>query len=802
MSRIVICEKGTQAENLRKALGSSHGKILAAQGHLLEMVEPAEVNPAWAGRFQPGLMWPGHFYPMKVKDATRAKYNAIRDALRDATEVVIATDLDREGQVIGDELLEMLGFKGKSYRAIFNAEDPKSLKEAFSKLVPNSEYFNLYQSGVARQQADKISNLSLTRTATAIMGSEALRGAIGVGRVKTPVLSIICRRELEILNFKSEDLFDVQANTKVESGTLVLGCNKIPATLLKEQAAQPEAELDTDLEALGEDGAALQEEESTSSRIKRRDIADGLAAAVTGYQGKIAAKQERKEQGPPKLFSLTSLQALTSKKFGWNGDKTLKVAQQLYSERGIITYPRGQNKYLPENELPNVPLMVKSLLAVSELSGLASVLTKPQPRLGTNGHFSDKDRAGDSHYAIVPNVNEADKFSSIMGELSADERKLFEVIARQYLAALAPDYEYLQTTIQMPFEWRGHIWDFRASGSVPITHGWKEILGKGGDGKVEEPDLPAVKNGEAGTVTNAVVRSTKTKPPTRHTDGSLLVLMEEAWRLVPPGPNREKLRATKGIGTPATRPGIIKGLFDQGQLELSGKSIKPTSGGMLIFKGLSETCPNVCDPRRTAMWEMLWDAVAQGKMSAMDAVKKVLIDTQSEIDLIVTNGKDANITIGKTQRPTMNMVNAADTIAKRKNIKPPVKYKTDAAVCRAFLQKHLPKREPGQEGAPSAPSEAQLNYANRIAEQIGKPLPDTATGNARELSKWIETNKPADNPPTEKQVGFARRLAEENDVALPKDVETSMSACSAFIKKYMGKSKSGGNSSGSSRKSK
>ncbi|MEP1880607.1 MAG: toprim domain-containing protein, partial [Roseibium sp.] len=310
---VIICEKPSQARSLQKALGSRYGKILPARGHILTLKEPDDVREDWK-EWSSELLWPGKFYEKKPVADTRSMLNAIKTAAQSAKRIIIATDCDREGMLIGGEIVDHINFRGEVLRAIFNAEDPKSLQDAFKKLEPAENHHGLYMSGQAREQADQISNLSLTRTATVSLKAPGTKGAIGIGRVKTPVLGIICARELEIKNFVPQDMFEIDALTKVSAGELTLSCSRLPKSLIKEQEAEAEADEDEE-ELTGDDAAALADADSMVGRILRKDIAEKLKSAVVGFKGPLRSKAERKKQGPPKLFDLTAMQSACSSKF-------------------------------------------------------------------------------------------------------------------------------------------------------------------------------------------------------------------------------------------------------------------------------------------------------------------------------------------------------------------------------------------------------------------------------------------------------------------------------------------------------
>jgi DNA topoisomerase-3 len=216
--QIVITEKTSQAKDIRSAVGSRYGDILPAEGHLFELLEPEDVVPAWK-RWSPILLRPEGLYGTRPAEGGNkaAKLKAIREALRSAKRVWLATDCDREGQLIGQEILEHYQYRGQIMRVLFTAQDSQTIRDAFARAKPNSEYASLYAAAVARRQADQIYNLSLTRAATVILGRGA-RGVIGVGRVKTPTLAIVCKRELEIRNFVPLAYFEVVATANVAGG--------------------------------------------------------------------------------------------------------------------------------------------------------------------------------------------------------------------------------------------------------------------------------------------------------------------------------------------------------------------------------------------------------------------------------------------------------------------------------------------------------------------------------------------------------------------------------------------------------
>ena len=588
---IIITEKNSQARDVRTALGTRYGQILPAEGHLIMLREPEEVNPEWK-RWTPVLLRPEGLFGTKPAPGGNKprKLKAIKDALRSARRVWLATDCDREGQLIGQEILEHFRFRGEVMRVMFTAQDPKTIRDAFASAKPNTAYENLYAAAVARQQSDQIYNLSLTRTATVLLG-RGERAVIGVGRVKTPTLAIVCRRELEIRAFRPQAYFEVVATAHAAGGTFLM-------------------------------------RHAPQEKILKRYDAAVIAARADGFTGPLSVKVEGKRQAPPRLHDLPTLQRLCSARFGWTAAKTLEVAQELYDGEGkkLITYPRAESRYLPESLIQDVSKMVAALTAGKSFGSLP-MPPEPIVRRGKQGHFWDKGLEGVSHHAIIPNVNTVADLRLIWPRLSKDERLLFMVIARSYLAALMPDFRYRQTTASLDVGGAA----FQAVGRQPIEIGWRAVYGEederqGRDGEDTKDDrqmLPPLRDGETVGLSEPAVEAKETKPPPRYSEGTLIEAMANAWRFVENPEHRERLKEAKGIGTPATRAEIIQGLKRQELLAASGKHIVPTERGLALFGVLEKADGALVDPAVTAKLEFLLDEVLVGRRRAEEAIDAV-----------------------------------------------------------------------------------------------------------------------------------------------------------------------------------
>ena len=493
--QIVITEKSSQAKDVRAAVGSRYGAVLPAEGHLLDLCEPEDANPAWK-RWSTDLLKPEGLYGTKPATGGNkaAKLKAIRAALRTAKRVWLATDCDREGQLIGQEILEYCSYRGEVMRVMFTAQDPKTIRDAFGRARPNAEHAPLYAAAVARRQADQIYNLSLTRTATVTLGRGA-QGVIGVGRVKTPTLAIACKRELEIRDFVPVSYFEIAA-------------------------------------AAHAGGGAFRMRHAPKVRILKRADAEAVVKAARDFAGPLGVRVEDKRQRPPRLHDLPSLQKLCSARFGWSASRTLEVAQELYDGAGkkVLTYPRAEVRYLPESAIADVPKIVAGLRAGKAYAAVP-VPSQPVIRKGRNGSFHDKGLEGASHHAVIPNVNTMGDLGEIWPRLSGDEKKLFDAVARSYLASVMPDYRYRQTTVTLDV--RGFA--FRAAGRQPIEAGWRDAFPdwRPAEEKGEEAQaLPVLRDGETARLHDPKIEDKETRPPPRYKEGTLIEAMQNAWRFV------------------------------------------------------------------------------------------------------------------------------------------------------------------------------------------------------------------------------------------------------------------------------
>lgn len=787
MESIVIAEKDSQARLYRDTVGGRYGPVLAASGHLFALAEPEDVNPAWKD-WSVGILRPeGGFYPNRISGGSSAKrYSAIKDAARQVDTIYIATDPDREGEGIGMNIVNALrrdiGWQGRVLRVIQNANDEKTLKAAFAEAKPVEHFKSLYQSFVARQQADQIYNLSLTRTATVLFRPNGWKGALSIGRVLTPTFGLVCRREREIADFRARDYFHPWIEVMGTAGRVRL--------------THAPAEKD---------------------RLFERAEADRIMRLAETYQGPIRVHKQQKTQAPPPLFSMSKLQVEAARRFKWPVKKTTDVLQAIY-ESGAVTYPRSSETTLPEAEIENAPAMLEGILRVPGIGPVAWSGAGPVIRVKA-GAFSDKALKGAAHTAIVPNVATVRNWLSLFEAMSADQRKLFELIARRYLSAIGPDRIYDSTRQWIEADKR----QFAVSGTVEIAPGWREAMGAARndpDPEEERDDedgtgaLPPFSDNDPVKAIEAGVAAKQTVPPPRYTDASLVLAMIEAWRHVQDQEVRAILKETEGIGTEATRSSIVENLLKRGLVapEKKGGALKATEAGMQFFGIIEKAAPRLLDVGLTGQMELLLERIKSGDAKAVAVVNEIVGVAETALEsMVAAKSGGAAITAVQSREPSEAMKKAARAKAQREGIKVPAGALTDMEKCRAFLG---PMRERPADGKPLGPSDSAKGFAMKIAADLGTEVPAEALADAKALSAWIDkhktkggstrktarpeeggaqrsaTKRPPDNnggsAPSSKQVGFAEKIAARKRIEIPQECFRDKGLMSRWIDSHTG----------------
>tara|TARA_R110000737_G_C14623333_1_gene494024 strand:+ start:8376 stop:10622 length:2247 start_codon:yes stop_codon:yes gene_type:complete len=726
MTSIVIAEKPSQARDYERAIGRKFGDIYAARGHLFELADPEQVNPEWK-TWRPILLRPeSGFYPTVLKNDkdARNRYIRIRKAARSANTIYIATDPDREGQGIGGNILAQLrreiGWDGRVLRVLPLATDTVSLRQAFENARPGDEFRALYQSFLARSQADKMFGFSLTRTASVTLKPDGWRGAMSVGRVFTPTLGIVCAREEEIASFVPQTYWHPWVDVAGEAGTARL------------TYAPPEQD-----------------------RIFDKAKAEAIAATAGAYAGPIAIQQQRKRQAPPKLFSLSQLQLAASRRLKWDVKKTADVLQSLYQAE-LTTYPRSSECSLPEAEIENAPTMLAAIKGLpwagedvfpgsdAMIRRKAGAFSDADLRIDEKSVKAGKEKA--AHYAIVPNIQSVDQWAAKLPKLSRDQAVLFEIVARRYLAAISPDRVYDATKASIVVQKT----EFSATGTVEVEPGFRCALGMTGK-EDEESKLPPFRDRDQVRAVATDAAEKVTAPPPRFSEATLAEQMIEAWKLVPKdqGELRAMLKDTDGIGTEATRGDVIDRLKKTGfviKATGSGSGLAASEAGLQFYRIQRDITPELLDVGMTGRMEMLLEKVKRGEAGARSAVDQILQIAERAIGAMVDAEKRGlKVTAQQDRAPTTKMKVAAKAKAKAegKNA-PPRGVLSSFQKCREYLGPvdSGPKDRQRGQSRGRGPSEKQLSYARSIAEETGKELPESACASGDAISKWIDEHKP------------------------------------------------------------
>jgi len=630
---LYLCEKPDQGKIIAKALGGgskTQGGISGndwivtwAFGHLLTPFMPQDYDENLKRWEWDSLPIVPEKFRFKAKDGMSAKQlGAIRKHARSATEIIIATDADREGELIAYEILNDLGWKGSTRRLWLSDLTIPAVQKALSRIKPASETRPLYWAAAARTYADWIVGMNLSRAATLKL---AARGGkpMSVGRVQTPVLTMIVDLERKIQNFKPEDYFEIRATVSAPGGSFTM------------RHAPPQ-----------------------EKRIKDRKAADALRARAEGARGPLSVKTEARKQAPPALPDLNALQQECNSRFGWSADKTLKVMQALYETHHVLTYPRTDSRALPEEHKANVPVIAGNLAGIPELGELAALLGQPQIRSSVYD-----DSKVTAHHAIIP-TNQAARLE----DLTDDESRLYLLVARFWMAVHMPDLEFLQTTILLD----ANGVPFRATGRQVTRSGWKAVFsgvpeGERDDKEAEQDDadaavaLPPLKDKDPATVARAEVETRTTKPPARFTEKSLLQAMKNVAAYVDDPAAKKRLKETSGIGTPATRANVIETLKAREYIKLNKRQIVPLENGFVLVDAMRAAAPSYADAATTAQWEDVLDAIATGTDPAMtkrfvagiaDLVRKDLeILKTSDLQRIAAAPASGPRTASRSRRP-------------------------------------------------------------------------------------------------------------------------------------------------------
>ena len=567
--RLIVAEKPSVGRDIagalgqhRKAKGSLVGDgwtVTWALGHLAELAPPdayGEEYKRWRLESLPIL--PERF-KVRVSPKTREQFSVVRELLRDpsVTEVVNACDAGREGELIFAYLYGLSGCKKPVSRLWISSLTPEAIRQGFDTLRDGRAMKPLEDAARSRGEADWIVGMNATRAYSVRFGRPG--NVLSVGRVQTPTLKLLVDREEEIEDFKPEKFWTVHARFKREEG-----------------------------EAHTYDGVWFKNKQN---RLKEREAAEGIAEKVRGGTGTVRkAEKKTVTEKPPLLYDLTELQRNANARYGFTAERTLRAAQALYEERKLITYPRTSSRYLSKDMVGGLKGRVEATTALPELSPFARELLS-LPKLPITKGIVDDAKVTD-HHAIVP----TNKKSS--GNLPPDEAKVYDLVARRFLAVFFPAARFENTTVVT--EVRKET--FLSKARVVLETGWRALYpdGVGGRKEKEPPVLPPIEAGQEWDVVKVGVKEGETKPPPRYSESALLGSMETAGKLVEDEELRQQMKDS-GLGTPATRASTIERLIKVGYVEREKKVLVPTPKGRALIRLLGES--PLSSPELTARWE-------------------------------------------------------------------------------------------------------------------------------------------------------------------------------------------------------
>ncbi|MEZ9646917.1 DNA topoisomerase III [Vibrio sp. 10N.261.52.C2] len=631
MSRLIIAEKPSLGRAIAAALPNPQKKdqgfikcgngdvVTWCIGHLLEQVEPDAYDDRYKKWNLADLPIVPEQWQLRPRKTSSKQLTVIRKLLKDATQIVHAGDPDREGQLLVDEVIDYCKVskakKESMDRLLISDLNLPAVKRALSQMRSNRDFIPLSISALARSRADWLYGMNMTRAYTLLGQKAGYQGVLSVGRVQTPVLGLVVRRDEEIENFIPKDYFTLHALIPYQNNGQSFD---IRARWKPSEACKP-----------------WQDEEG---RVLNRKLVENVANRIANQPATVTeSEQKQSKQAAPLPYSLSALQIDASKRFGMSAQQVLDTCQSLYEKHKLITYPRSDSRYLPKDHYSQRESVVDAIANnAKELQGGAQ---------GADLSLKSKawnDSKVDAHHAIIPTP----KKSSVNG-LSANEMKIYQQIARQYLMQFYPPAVFADA--KLVFDIAGGV--FIAKGRQLINPGWKVLMGKTdteekGDGT---DTVPPLDKGTVLTCREGVIGDKKTEPPKHFTEATLLQAMTGIARFVANKDLKGILKETDGLGTEATRAGILDTLFKRQLLTRQGKSIHSSPAGRGLIHALPE---DSTFPDMTAHWEHQ----LQGMAERNQAYQPFMQALESKIDGLMGKVKTGEVPeslrhLPKVERP-------------------------------------------------------------------------------------------------------------------------------------------------------
>ena len=719
MKSLVIAEKPSVARDIARVLGANqkNGGILEgknyvvtwALGHLVTLADPEEYDRKYE-------KWEMATLPMLPKEMklvvirqTGRQFSVVKTQLfrKDIGEIIIATDAGREGELVARWILEKAGCHKPIKRLWISSVTDKAIKEGFANLKDGHDYDNLYRAAVARAEADWLVGMNGTRALTCKYNAQ-----LSCGRVQTPTLAMIAKREEEIRKFVPKEYYGISLETQDVKWT-------------------------------------WRDEKTKSFRTFSREMAEQIKGRLENAALEITSVEKKaKKTMAPGLYDLTTLQREANLKYGFSAKETLNIMQRLYENHKVLTYPRTDSRYIGKDIVPTIKERLKAC-GIGPYRKLAGALmNKP---VQVNGSFVDDKKVSD-HHAIIP----TEQFVQL-DHMTNEERKIYDMVVRRFLAVLYPASQYEQVTMEAKVAGE----TFAASGKVIKSLGWKEVYEDGADDdledeaddekKLKDQRLPEMKTGTRLKILKTSLNTGKTKPPARFTEATLLAAMENPVKFME---TRDKeaaktLGETGGLGTVATRADIIEKLFHSFMMEKKGNEIHITSKAKQLLELVPE---DLKKPELTADWEMKLSQIAKGRIRQGDFLHQIRDYTCEIVDeiktgegtfrhdnltnkvcpqcgkkLLAVNGKNSKMLVCQDRecgyRETISRTTNARCPKCHKRMEMYVKGKEETFVCQCGYKEKLSafQARRQKEGAGVGKRDVQ-NYLRRQQKEANEPV--------------------------------------------------------------------------------
>lgn len=606
--QLIIAEKPSLARAIAKALPlphtAQHGYIHCGQdtivtwctGHLLEPCGPEAYNPQYAKWDLTNLPIAPSDWKLTPRSDTMNHLRVIGTLLEDANEVIHAGDPDREGQLMVDEVLHYFNIELPVQRLLISDLTPHAIALSLSRLTPNTEYKNLSLSAQCRQRADWLYGINLTRAITLVAREHGKDGVFSVGRVQTPVLGLVVKRDIEIEQFNPVRYFSIDAHFSIPNRPKGVEATWQPS---------PSREMHCD----------------EQGRLLNRKIAERVVRSIstTEMLGQVVAITKKQLQEPPPLpFSLSTLQIEAARRFGYSPQFTLDGALILFDKYKLITYPKSDCRYLPEEQFEHRTSLLNTLIL--NVPSLADSIHSCE--LTSKSRVWDDQKTG-PHHAIVPTNQPLD-----ISTLHEREQQLYQLICNHYIAQFYPDFIVDESTIELSI---GNE-TFKGKALNTVQHGWKTLhLFRQQDDDNSANQMPL--NVQASDQLNCAsinIVAQETTPPERFDESSLLSAMTSVANFIDDPYLKKTLRESDGLGTEATRAAIIETLFRREYMVKNGQHILSTSKGRALIQQLPSRCVT---PDMTAVWEAALNTISSGSTKPKDFIARIT----DEISHLIAN---------------------------------------------------------------------------------------------------------------------------------------------------------------------